>query len=436
MITRVTQVDVGHGDHTIIEVEHQNKLKYILADLGDEDHGLAEFKKTIQEQEKPVHLSVLFTHMHKDHIGCFNELLKMHEEGIINIDNVCMSSSIIKSSNLIDMLKNGNLDVEKVLIDPNQNSRQDYVNILGYICLYYGEKSEEFKIALNEFNTKIQNGNKKQIKETDVIEKSNEFKQKIIENELLYTKNDYKEDKNKIQEYLTTKGRKSTKLIKEYNDAVKRIKIYETEQKEVDVKVKKLFQNMNKVLKLSIPIRDDKNMVFYGAHVDAIPFEKDLFRNQVKQLNDEGRLLAEIGYDKSRIADIIDASQYQQMDYYLKNFCDYKKAEAHEEDGIMPSNYVAYLLINKAYKAEQNQDNTAYMVHDANIKYLCTGDMEIPQEIQVMLSSLSLDNDVSKLAHHYSFTSNSPYMMQRIIRACLCCFFKLSGWYKISNQQW
>ena len=202
----------------------------------------------------------------------------------------------------------------------------------------------------------------------------------------------------------------------------KRIRENNKKKKEIEKRsvnatsnIKKLFANIRKLNTYGINIlsereeEKDEKINLYGVNVTCFPTKKRMMRSVISSLSREGKLFEVLGFDENNIKDEKDRLQYEQMRDYLIVDCNGTEAQIKEQ------NMVANLLIKKMFSHEGNQSNMAFMFDDENLKYFCTGDMEIPQEVQLLYERISLASDLHKIAHHYSRTSNTPNFLSAVL---------------------
>ena len=396
IIKSISQFNVWHGDAALVEVLQDDETKYLLFDIGDENYSLADFKKKINS-ESPNHTQAFFTHMHADHIGCFNELLKMHDEKKIILDKVFINLSVLQSSKILEVLDRDVTDVDFV---KHGDNRQDCLNAVAYASLVYGKENDAFKELVENIN--IKRGGKR-IEAKEIEERAKSIKEKLIEEKLeqlaqgrkyedflakvekydkikksvkelkeYYTKHpkemaDSKENLDRFWEY-----KKNEKFLKdnkaEYNANKKFIKDYGEAEKNVTKEIRKLFSNIQDLKKRGVEVLTMQlgvtNRTFdaYGVKVNSHTIDKEIFKEYVSSLVEAGELEEKMGLKPEGTI------QSEQVKNYLVKHCAMESKVFSYEDKRKREGQESRRIIAKVCSGEPNQSNVTFKVSDENIE--------------------------------------------------------------------
>lgn len=442
--------NVGSGDSSIMKVideaDPEDKLKFILADIGTKEHALQDFEKNLTEGKNTT--SVFFTHMHKDHIGAIDRLIELHKTKKINLETVYFPSSVLSSHKFIDLLdQDENIELKSIKMD-----RQECVETLGYLSLYYGNSSPEFRKALDAINkARKEISSKNQNITLELIKtKEEEIKKEIADKEFTREyeeiqgenkklsedkvnldneikdltekrKNVQKEHGRKSDEYLSlsevlkNKKIELDKISMHISENEKKTKKIQKHYDNITSEIKNLFQDVKKLNNANVKIlsineaEEDEKIEKYGIEVTCHPLKKDYMREKIRDFVHKGELRKQIGLAEKENETLLEALQREQITTYLIKDC---KGSV-EKLGF--DNEVAGYLIGKMFSHEGNQGNIVYDFNDGKTNYLCSGDMEIIQELQFIFEGKDMSCDLYKLAHHYSRTSNSPFFLEKVL---------------------
>ena len=111
--------------------------------------------------------------------------------------------------------------------------------------------------------------------------------------------------------------------------------------------------------------------------------------------------------------------QSEQVKNYLIKHCGMKKTDLEKADKRDREGQESRSIIAKVCSGEPNQSNVTFKVSDERVEYVCSGDMEFPQELMCLHENFDFCCHLYKMAHHNSDTSNFPYTINKIIKDTL-----------------
>ena len=136
-IREYIQCDVGHGDSALFDIEYENskeekETRFILVDVGDKKGNQFEDLKNCAEshkEEKPIKTSIKITHLHSDHIGGIDKLLKMNHKDI-EIESISFPEGLYKVYETYNQILEG---CETAKIIENFNNSSEIINTMGWL---------------------------------------------------------------------------------------------------------------------------------------------------------------------------------------------------------------------------------------------------------------------------------------------------------------
>lgn len=436
-IKQISQEKVleGHGDCAYIKVEDRFGINnFIFEDLGDKEMDFSNFEESLEEAYKenngiPVHVSVIFSHLHQDHIGGLDEFIEKYknDERIV-IDNFYLPKGFSLSLEYIELLNK--TSEERIQLFSN-SSKEEIIEMFSWCQMYSKLRDKEGTLAkmveqdLKEYNKTI-------------FDSKNKITSKNIQTEVSNIRNDFKQDLHE----------KGSELAKKKDS-----KMTDKEELELDRHIDALLNTASKMKKYDLHFygvnEKDIEKTIYDVNVKFHLFNKDKWAENVRNLCHTGKLKEslflhrrneEYDYDENGVIlntkdnreRMMGKQAYKYIDNARKRF-----NETHPNSKKQPwqnenANDIADLLIRYAYAGNENMSNIVSKIDDGRFSALFTGDMEMFDELMLVSNKkFDLSADYIKIAHHGSWTSSCPlyltYALDSSFEKGIYPFFAVSG---------
>ena len=385
-IKEYIQKNTMHGAHEYFELLNGN---FIVCDLGNRNITLKELKEASErvKKEKNIipHATTIISHLHTDHIDCFEELIKLHNEKILVQDAIYVPGSVKDCSYILELLKNN----KEISIKELTGSKEEQLEIIAMMDFCYGT------------DTDYKNVIKKLIKES-----SYEF-----------LKKDIKDAKDKVFERWASEN-----IV---NDPTQNKTITERTKDNL----KKLFEVIASAEKSGIKVSSTETYFheqIYGVDVAFLRPSNDEIRKTFDKWTKEGILCQDIGIKtffkycyqediekinktstssligkgkpffnreniEKRLKEVPKTEEFMflvglHVTSYLINHCNFNIKEEFFSNEKALEGQVARALIGKFCNHEMNQENIYCVVGDEYGVYAQPGDCEMVQEIYLYLS--------------------------------------------------